>query len=219
MGVQASIPARFHANIFSLQTIPVGARTLKFGINKMKTSFLMRLAVAAAAFSVLAAVPVMAADEDCKDPVKAEGMPAKLRDLGAYPNSLFAWRKAVKDKYGSEYNSWRYSKDAKVDCNEKDGQWTCVRVAKPCLDLLHRTIGAAGAAIKRDCKADSLNSYGAAKKDKKAAETEAVSGWEIDARKKHGKEWAVWTNAKGTDIDCHDVSGGTQCIADGTPCK
>src|SRR6185312_4527723 len=144
----------------------------------MDTRLCMRLAFVAAAFSVLAAMPAAAADDDCKDKVTAEGKPASLRDLGAYPNSLLAWRSAVKDKYGSEYNSWRYSKDAKVDCTEKKGEWTCVRVAKPCLDMLHKAIGAAGNAVKKDCKAESLNSYGAAKKDKKAAETEAISGWE-----------------------------------------
>jgi hypothetical protein len=185
----------------------------------MDTRLYLRLALVAAAFSVVAAAPAMAADEDCKDPVKATGKPAKMRDIGAYPNSLFAWRTAVKDKYGAEYNSWRYSKDAKVDCTEKNGEWTCVRTARPCLDLLHRTIGGATAAVKKDCKPDSLSSYGAAKKGKKEAETEAISGWEIDTRKKYGKEWAVWDNARGTDIDCHDVTAGIQCIADGTACK
>jgi len=70
----------------------------------MDTRFGVRLAFVAAAFSVLAALPVAAAD-DCKDKVTAEGKPAAMRDLGAYPNSLFAWRSAVKDKYGGEYTS------------------------------------------------------------------------------------------------------------------
>ena len=47
---------------------------------------------------------------------------------------------------------------------------------------------------------------------------EAISGWQIDARKKYGKEWADWEKASGTDIDCHKVGGGQQCIADGMPC-
>jgi hypothetical protein len=188
----------------------------------MDTRFAVRLAFVAAAFSVLAALPAAAAD-DCKDAVKAEGKPATLRDLGAYPNSLLAWRAAVKDKYGGQYNSWRYSKDSKVDCTEKGGQWTCVRTAKPCLDLLSRTVGGAKEAvkevIKRDCKGEPLQSYGAAKKDKKDALAEAETGWELDARKKHGKEYAVWKSASDTDIDCHDVKGGIQCIAVGTACK
>lgn len=184
----------------------------------MDTRLCMRLAFVAAAFSVLAALPAAAAD-DCKDTVKAEGKPATLRDLGAYPNSLLAWRSAVKEKYGGEYNSWRYAKDAKVDCTEKGGQWTCVRTAKPCKDLLSRTLGGAAEAVKKDCKSDSLSSYGAAKKASKDAEAESISGWEIDTRKKHGKEWAVWKNATATDIDCHDVKGGIQCIAVGTACK
>ena len=184
----------------------------------MDTKLCMRLALLAAAFSIVAAMPAAAAD-DCKDAVKAEGKPASLRDLGAYPNSLLAWRSAVKDKYGAEYNSWRYSKDSKVDCTEKAGQWTCVRTAKPCKDLLSRALGGAAEAIKKDCKSDSLSSYGAKKKAQKDAQDEAQTGWEIDVRKKHGKEWAVWKNATATDIDCHDVSGGIQCIAVGTPCK
>jgi hypothetical protein len=185
----------------------------------MDTRLCMRLAFLAAAFSVVAAIPAAAADDDCKDKVTAEGKPASLRDLGAYPNSLLAWRSAVKDKYGGEYNSWRYSKDAKVDCTEKAGQWVCVRTAKPCKDLLSRAMGGAGKALKKDCKSDSLSSYGAKKKAQKDAQAEAQTGWEIDVRKKHGKEWAVWDNATSTDIDCHDVSGGIQCIAVGTACK
>jgi hypothetical protein len=61
----------------------------------------------------MAAVPAAMAEDDCKSAIVAEGKPASLRDLGAYPNSLLSWRSAVKEKYGSEYNSWRYSKDAK----------------------------------------------------------------------------------------------------------
>ena len=86
----------------------------------MDTRSLTRLAFAAAAF-FMAAAPAAMAEDDCKSAVVAEGKPASLRDLGAYPNSLLAWRSAVKEKYGSEYNSWRYAKDAKVDC-DAEGQ-------------------------------------------------------------------------------------------------
>ena len=47
----------------------------------------------------------------------------------------------------------------------------------------------------------------------------SISGWEIDTSKKYGKEWAVWDKAGDTDIDCHKVGDGQQCIAVGTPCK
>jgi hypothetical protein len=184
----------------------------------MHTRMLVRLALAAAAISMVGLSSAMAED-DCKDAISAEGAPAKFRDLGAYPNSLFAWRKAVKDKYGSEYNSWRYAKDRDVKCEETDGSWICKRHAKPCKDVLHKVIDSAKAAAKGECKADSLSSYGAAKKTEKAAMDEAISGWEIDTRKKYGKEWADWDRATGTDVDCHDVKGGLQCIADATPCK
>jgi hypothetical protein len=184
----------------------------------MYTNFVTRLAVAAAAFSLVTATAALAED-DCKSAVTAAGQPASLRDLGAYPNSLLAWRSAVKDKYGSEYNSWRYAKDRDVKCDQKDGKWTCVRNAKPCKDVLHKLIDGAKQEIKKDCKAESLNSYGAAKKNEKDAQDEAVSGWKIDVAKKYGKDWAEWDRASGTDIDCHKVGNGVQCIADATPCK
>ncbi len=172
----------------------------------MDTKLRMRLACVAAAFSVLAAMPAAAAD-DCKETVTAEGKPASLRDLGAYPNSLLAWRSAVKDKFGGEYNSWRYSKDAKVDCTEKAGQWVCVRTAKPCKDLLSRAMGGAKEAHVRRKSARRIRSARTAprRRSQKDAQAEAQTGWEIDARKKHGKEWGVWKNASSTDIDCHDV--------------
>ncbi len=62
-----------------------------------------------------------------------------------------------------------------------------------------------------------MNSYGA-KKEQRSGNEGGQPGWEIDARKKYGKDWAEWDNATGTDIDCHKVSGGHQCIAVGTPC-
>jgi hypothetical protein len=184
----------------------------------MDTRSLARLAFAAAAF-FMAAVPAAMAEDDCKSAVVAEGKPASLRDLGAYPNSLLAWRSAVKDKYGSEYNSWRYSKDAKVDCTQTKDQWVCKRTARPCKDVLHKVLDSAAAKVKANCKAEALSSYGATKTDDKAAEKEAISGWSIDTSKKYGKDWANWDKAGGTDIDCHKVGGGQQCIAVGTPCK
>ena len=99
----------------------------------MDRTLCVRLAALAAALSVFTAAPALAED-DCKDKVAAEGKPAKFRDLGAYPNSLLAWRNAVKDKYGGEFNSWRYAKDRDVTCEQaKDGgDWTCKRTARPC---------------------------------------------------------------------------------------
>jgi hypothetical protein len=182
----------------------------------MITRFLMRLVVLTAAVSAIAAVP--AAAEDCKDPVTATGRPATLRDLGAYPNSLFTWRSVVKDKYGSEFNSWRYAKDRDVDCEQEDGKWVCTRTAKPCKDVLHRVID--GATKKKNCEDEPLSSYGAARSNEDDAVNQAESGWEIDTRKKYGKEWADWDNADDRDIDCHKVKGGKlQCIAVGTACK
>lgn len=183
----------------------------------MYTRSLARLALVAAAFSMVGLSSAMAED-DCKDAVSAEGTPATLRDLGAYPNSLFAWRSAVKEKYGSEYNSWRYAKDRDIVCDQKDDKWVCKRKARPCKDVLHKSIESLAEAAKANCKEEPLSSYGSKKKDEKAAIEEAESGWEIDTRKKYSKEWADWDNAANTDIDCDKVKGGIQCIAVGTPC-
>lgn len=182
----------------------------------MNTRILLRLVLAATAFSAIAIAPAAAADKDCKAAISAEGKPAALRDLGAYPNSLLAWRAAVREKYGSEYNSWRYAKERNVDCQEADGQWVCSRTAEPCKDVLHRLLDTATG--KDNCKDESLSSYGARKKSEDAAMSEAESGWMIDTRKKYGKEYAVWENAADTDIDCHKVGSGLQCIAVGVPC-
>lgn len=197
------------------ETLRGGISKLKRETIKMDIRMLARLAALAAAFSMFA-LPA-AADDDCKDFVTAEGKPAKLRDLGAYPNSLFAWRSAVKEKYGSEYNSWRYAKERDVNCEQEDGSWVCTRKAKPCKDVLHKMLDGAKAAAK-NCKSESLSSYGAKKSTEKAAMDEAISGWKIDTRKKYGKDWADWDNALDPDIDCHKVGSGLQCIADGTPC-
>lgn len=183
----------------------------------MNTGLFKRLVMTAATLFAMALAPAAAADADCKPAVSADGKPAALRDLGAYPNSLLAWRAAVREKYGQEYNSWRYAKDRDVDCREKDGQWKCSRTAKPCKDVLHRLIDSA-TGNNKDCKSDSLSSYGARKKSEDAAMEQAEYGWMIDTRKKYGKEWAEWKNAADTDIDCHKVGGGLQCIAVGVPC-
>lgn len=172
----------------------------------------------AAAFSLFA-LPAAAADEDCKAELTAEGKPAQLRDLGAYPNSLLAWRAAVREKYGSEYNSWRYAKDRDVDCTKTDSMWVCVRTAKPCKDVLHRLLDTGQKSAKFNCKDEALSSYGARKSSEDAAIKEAEYGWMIDVRRKYGKDWAEWENATDTDIDCRSLSGGrTQCVAVGTAC-
>lgn len=184
---------------------------------------LVAVAAAAIGCSVMGAGAMA---RECKsETVTAEGAVAKLRDLGAYPNSLFAWRKAVKEKFGAEWNSWRYAQDAKVDCQQitsgSQTGWKCTRTAKPCQDTLSTVVGNAEDAIKRkDCQADTLSSYGSRESTQDAASSEAQSGWEIDTRKKYGAEWAKWDNATGNDIDCRTVSGGKyQCIAVATPCK
>lgn len=76
--------------------------------------------------------------KDCKpEPVTAEGQPFILRAAGAYPSSLLAWRKAVREEIGPEYQAWRKAEDRSVKCEQvklENGKkrWICVRKARPC---------------------------------------------------------------------------------------
>lgn len=76
--------------------------------------------------------------KDCKaDIITAEGEPFISRSLGAYPSSLLAWRKAVREKVGDEFQAWRRAEDRAVQCEQvklENGKkrWVCIRKARPC---------------------------------------------------------------------------------------
>lgn len=79
--------------------------------------------------------------KDCqKDLVTAQGEPFISRSLGAYPSSLFAWRKAAEAKAGKGFQSWAVAEDKKVDCEqvsvEGKKRWVCTRTARPCKGLI-----------------------------------------------------------------------------------
>ena len=160
---------------------------------------------------------------ECKsEPVVAEGHPALSRDLGAYPNSLFAWRKAVADKVGAEFNSWRYADARSVDCSQidtKDGKrWVCKRKALPCKDTLS-TVLSGEKLQKFECKSDSVSSYGRREKTEAEAIEQSKWAWRLDVRKQYGEAWAKWDNATAADHDCRKIGDKFQCIGVGTPCK
>ena len=184
---------------------------------KIQRTLILACSIAAAAFAA-----GTASARECKtESVTAEGDVATLRDLGAYPNSLFAWRSAVKEKFGGEWNSWRYAEKATVDCKEitsgtKKG-WKCTRTAIPCQDTLSTVVDAAQA--KKTCKPEPLAATGSKKKTEKDAIEESKSAWRIDAKKKYGADWAKLDNASGADQDCRPVSKQFQCITVATACK
>ena len=82
---------------------------------------------------VLSSAPGFA--KDCKPSLTQAGEPS-VTNLLAYPSSLFAWRKAVKEKYGDSFESWRNADRRKVDCKQQmvgaDKRWVCTRTAVPC---------------------------------------------------------------------------------------
>lgn len=160
---------------------------------------------------------------ECKsDPIVAEGEPALSRDLGAYQNSLFAWRRAVADKVGSEFNSWRYADARAVDCKQvstpKGERWVCKRTAIPCKDTLSTVLSGEKLA-KYTCKNDPMSSYGRREATEAQAIEQAKWAWRIDVRKKYDETWAKWDSATGTDHDCRKLGAKYQCVSVGTPCK
>lgn len=178
----------------------------------------LRMVLATLTACMLFAMPAHAAGECKKEKVTAESPPNVVRSLGAYPASLFAWRKAVKDKFGAEWNSWRFAEERVIDCQEIDTsagkRWVCKRTAIPCKGGLVQVTQPT-----RTCKDEPLSSYGRREKTEDAAIEQAIWGWRIDVRKKYGKEWAEWEVATDVDIDCDTKSGGRiQCIAFARPC-
>lgn len=160
---------------------------------------------------------------ECRtEAITAEGEPALSRDLGAYQNSLFAWRRAVAEKLGPEYNSWRYADSRVVDCNQTDTpkgkRWVCKRSALPCKDTLSTVLG--GEKLEKfACKSEPVSAYGRREKTEAEAIEQAKWAWRIDVRKKYDATWAKWDNATGADSDCRKVGDRVQCIGVGTPCK
>jgi hypothetical protein len=159
---------------------------------------------------------------ECKsEAVTAEGPVAKLRDIGAYPASLFAWRKAVAEKLGPQWNSWRYAQNTKVDCqlitSGSQKGWKCTRTANPCQD----TVAAVAEKVqgKKECKAEPLSSTGARKKTEEEAIEESKTSWRIDAKKKYGADWAKLDNSENPDQDCRKIGSRFQCITVATACK
>lgn len=105
------------------------------------------LSVLAAALAMIVTSIGTASAKECKDEVViAEGEPFISRSLGAYPSSLFAWRKAAEAKAGPGYQSWRVAEDRKIDCEQvtlENGKkrWVCTRSARPCQNALAGAVG------------------------------------------------------------------------------
>jgi Putative peptidoglycan binding domain len=77
------------------------------------------------------------AKECVKTKVTAASEPSISRAIGAYPQSLLAWRKAAAESADPGYNNWSSAEDRKIDCNQTtvvNGRklWVCKRTARPC---------------------------------------------------------------------------------------
>lgn len=190
----------------------------------MKSQYVARAikVVALAAFASIGLAGAGVARECKTDAIVAEGEPALSRNLGAYQNSLFAWRRAVAEKVGPEFNSWRYADARTVDCNEvktPNGQrWVCKRSAKPCKDTLSTVIS--GEKLEKfECKNDPISAYGRREVKEAEAMEQAKWAWRLAARKKYDASWGQWDTATGADLDCRKVGSKVQCVGVATPCK
>lgn len=192
--------------------------TTHFSIEQRNVQMRQFVSRAIVAIMAVLAFAVSAEARDCKtDAVTASGSPAATQ-LIAYPSSLMAWRNAVRDKHGAEWNSWRYAQDRDVDCQRQDGKWLCTRIARPCQDTLSTITDGEKITKKRQCKDDSLSSYGRRERNEEEAANQSTWGWRIDARKKYGSDWAEWDNASDKDIDCRKKGSRYQCVAVATAC-
>ncbi len=77
------------------------------------------------------------AKECVKTKVTAASEPSISRTVGAYPQSLLAWRRAAAASADPGYNNWSSAEDRKIDCNQTtvvNGRklWVCTRTARPC---------------------------------------------------------------------------------------
>lgn len=90
---------------------------------------------ALAALVGLAPIAALAQSGDCKPELTVAGEASISRTLGAFPSSLFAWKKEANAKYGAAYDNWSRSADRRIDCKQDlTGKklWVCTRSAKPC---------------------------------------------------------------------------------------
>ena len=91
---------------------------------------------AIAAGMIFAAATPATAKQCTRDLITAASKPSLTKNLGAYPGSLFAWRKAASDQVGSQWRAWRNAEDRRSDCEQLSGEgtkrWVCTRTARAC---------------------------------------------------------------------------------------
>ncbi len=101
-------------------------------------------------FWLFATVASQARAAECQaEPVVADSTPYASRQLGAFPSSLVLWKRAVRARYGSEWDTWRRALDTQVRCRRKriagEGlMWICTRSARPCKADAAASLGSAG---------------------------------------------------------------------------
>lgn len=97
--------------------------------------------LATVAMTSLATTAIGVSNADAKECKKEtttiESDPFISRQLGAFPHSLFVWRRTIREKYGNGWQPWRKAEDRKIDCQQSNiaglgKRWICTRTARPC---------------------------------------------------------------------------------------
>ena len=193
----------FRFNGESKMTFQCAGRRLKVGALGLVVSFALSGAVLA---------------RECKsDPVVAEGQPAVSRDLGAYPNSLFAWRKAVAEKVGGEFNSWRYADARSVDCNQidtKNGKRWSASARRFLQGYARRCFRARSCSS--NARASPSRPTGGAKRRKRRRSSNQVG---VAHRRAQEVRRGLGNGIGRADHDCRKIGDKFQCIGVGTPCR
>lgn len=173
--------------------------------------------IAFAMLSGIALVPSSAHAKFCASTsVTATSKPHTSRSLQAVPGSLIAWKREAAGLHDSRWNVWVRAEDKSIDCAQltsgpNDGKWVCTRTARPCTGPIGNEKQT------RQCKPE-VTSYGARRDNRRAAETEARTGWLLAARNNHGNNFATWDTATRRAVECFRVDGKHQCIATARPC-
>ncbi len=178
-----------------LRFIQVSALAFAFAV----ISFAQALTTADTAFA-----------KECKqEAITAEGEPFISRSLGAYPSSLLAWRKAVREKVGAEYQAWRRGEERTVQCEQiklDNGKkrWVCIRKARPCAGGNVATGGEEKPVFTRPLQ---LRSRGDDVKALQRLLNDAGYELEVDGNFGSGTLAAVKTYQKAQDLEVDGVAG------------
>ncbi len=178
-------------------------------------------AVMALSFSVLPATAQKAAEKkanalerECKTiEVSRTGGRARSK-LFARKKARDAWRQKVRKKYGKQWASWLFSKDASYNCFKEKGRNRCKALAKPC--KLLAVLSGPG----KVCTFYKISGTGTPSKLKEWAKHKARKAWAARVKEFYGPKMDTWLLSNSKETKCTDNKDGTHtCTVTSQPCR